>query len=111
MRIAAKEVKVTIGSDPGKSSGSPSFGTMKMRAANAGNLEIKSLLNSSQNEDLYIKTISYLVDGTKIAEIGLTPGSAKNPYVAIKVSGSGGQAEMQVRASNGLSNSASASVN
>jgi sulfur-oxidizing protein SoxY len=111
MRIAAKEVKVTIGADPGKSFGQPDFGPMKMRAANTGNVEIKSLFNSSQNPELYIKTISYLVDGIKVAEIGLTPGSSKNPYVAIKVSGSGGEAEMQVRASNGQTNSASARVN
>ena len=110
MHVAAKEVKVTIGSDPNRSVGSPDFGPMRMRAASAGGIEIKTLLNSSQSPDLYIKTIGYYVDGTKIADVGLTPASAKNPYVAIKVSGSGGQAQMEATASNGQSRRESTSV-
>ena len=102
--IAAIEVKVPIGADPNASSGSPNFGKMKLRASNYGFLDIKSLFTCSQSPDLYIKTIGYYVDGIKISDVGLTPGSAKNPYVAIKVSGSGGHVEMQAIASDGQTN-------
>lgn len=112
MRIAAKEVRVTIGADPNQVGGLPKFDSMKMVATNKnGNLDIKSLINSSQNPALYVKSIDYFVDGTKVAEVGLTPGSAMNPYVGIRISGSGGGVEMQARASNGQSNNATSNVN
>lgn len=112
MHIAAKEVKVTIGANPSESFGKPEVGPMRMRVFNTGGaVEIKSLMNSSQNPEMYIKTVSYLVDGAKVAEVGLTPASSKNPYIGIKVSGSGGQAEMQVKSSNGQNSSALASAN
>ena len=103
LRVASKEIKVKIGADPNRSSDSPSFGGIKMRAANTNSLEIKSLMSSSQSPDLDIKTLRYFVDGAEIAVVGLTPGSAKNPYVGIKASGAGGLVEMQVTASNGQS--------
>lgn len=110
LHVAAKEVMVKIGSDPNQSSGSPEFGPIKMRASNASNLDIKALFKSSQNPDLYIKTIGYSVDGTKIADVGLTPATSKHPYVAIRASGSGKQVEIQATASNGQSQQVSASV-
>lgn len=77
----------------------------RIRATNAyGYVEIKSRINHSQNSYRYIRTISYLVDGTKVAEVGLTPESSRNPYVAIKIQGSAQQVEVQTNDSNGKSN-------
>ena len=112
MRIVAREVKVTVGANPNQISEQPELGPMQIRTVvKNGNLQIKSLMNSSQNSDMYIKTISYLVDGTKVAEVELPPGSSKNPYVSIKINGSGKQVEMQVRTSNGRSNTTATYVN
>jgi hypothetical protein len=72
-----------------------------MRVARSGDeMEVKALLNCMQSNEQYIKTINVLVGGGKVAEIGLTPGSSKNPFVGLKCR-SGGNVEFQIDRSDG----------
>lgn len=107
MRIATRHVEVRASENANQISGRLRFAPTKIVAhgnSTIGNLAIKSWIDSSQNSNRYIKTISYLVDGTKVAEVGLTPASSENPYVEIQMRGSAKRVEMQIRASNGRSN-------
>jgi hypothetical protein len=77
------------------------LGPMKVRAANNGTLEIKSLHLCTQSPQFFLRSISYIVDGELIMKTGLTPGNAMNPYMAVMVNGVGSRVDIDVTASNG----------
>ncbi len=113
--LASKEIKIGIGVDPNLFYGGAStLGSVRMRAQVEGDkLNIRTLLSASQNPDLYFKSVSYLLNGTKILEVGLTPGSSMNPFIQVKMSSSGGagqRVEFQGKGSNGQSITVSANV-
>jgi sulfur-oxidizing protein SoxY len=101
VRIAAKYISVTVGAGIDIRGKEESCGEVKMRVARSGDeMEVKALLNCMQSNEQYIKTINVLVGGGKVAEIGLTPGSSKNPFVGLKCR-SGGNVEFQIDRSDG----------
>jgi predicted secreted protein len=110
IRIASKDVRVMRGEDPNASIGQPSFGGIKMQVVKTVSMYVRALLDSSQNRELYVKTINVMVDGTRVAEIGLTPGASKNPFLGVKLNGSAGKVELQLLASNGEKKSGEADV-
>jgi predicted secreted protein len=107
--VASKEVKVIIGSNDPNQPQNGALGEVKMRTVNSnGRLSVKALLDSPQAPNLYAKSLSYLVDGEKLVEVGLTPVSSKNPFVEVWFSGSGSEVKAQVEASDGTRAVASA---
>ncbi len=115
LSLASKEVKVTLGADPNIIYGTSTLSAnMRMRVEVKGDILVRTLLDASQAPDLYIKSASYILNGTKILEVGLTPGSSKNPFIQVKMGSSGGSVqlvEFQGKGSNGQSITGSANAN